>query len=656
MKIFKILLLNSLLLQNAYSLDFFVSNSNTPSECSGEGTQASPWNGISCALDKLRKKIATSPSLSSEPKKLLLAGGFYNVDGLILNISNLEISPISQEQKVVFSKSIYIDNTKKNWGEPVALNIDGKVVKFFKKILTEPVSKITAGFVTLPSKKLVRLIPYECKWDLLALNKVNMKVGSIDKIQTHAKCLAEKSEFNPIHSDLIRMESNSNHSKLADTYMGAGYFFDKNENAIYIRLENSYVPRNNKLEKTLSDLDLFSSLANIGKISKYNPNLYSFVFSRGETAFRVGEKDTLVQNSSLKNIYFQGYEVALRLLNTEGFKIENVSFIGNDSSILIHNRTKFANTHLSFINSIVDGLFPKYVSWSDVKQGPFHKWDNPKNLSNPLVSPENIILIEKYRDAQKLGGFKPSAISTINPALNEANTHLPVSHHILVKNNIITNVFDGGGIAGQTHDWTFEGNTFSAIDDAIQLDVQTYNITFLQNTFNGPSISRDDTVYRFWDYTKPSEVAEVGELILKHKDKFGLGSKKIEANTFNPTAFEVFWSRPWRELKDGALSTQRKSSSGSMNSEKKGFVFREVFPAHIKYNELKSLFDPWELKGNHFSSGGLRPELGNVCLAPLLGDFYRTQKIETRTSFSNDNIFSGTFKLGKFKTNCLITP
>ncbi|MGE3610264.1 MAG: hypothetical protein AB7I27_11795 [Bacteriovoracaceae bacterium] len=253
----------------------------------------------------------------------------------------------------------------------------------------------------------------------------------------------------------------SEHSLIStNVYVGPGFF--QEGRTVYLRLDQV----NDKAAFGETKLPA-TFFAPFGKTdNQLNPNNYKIEMSFKNIGIQIGNEN-LVSDLNLEGIEFHQFLNAIRIYNSNNITFRNLKMIANIDSFLIqvgksNNNNFYSNSNLKFLKIYFNAKFPKYLAWSDVKQMP-----------------------------QRAGYLKSSGIQ-VTSSENEIPEAFNV-HHVLVKNCVFENLFDGIATLASVNDWVVSDNFFAVQDDSWQLGYDSYNIHFKYNLVFGPGISTHGT-------------------------------------------------------------------------------------------------------------------------------------------------------------------
>lgn len=518
-----------------------------------------PWKTLEYAFSKIKPGDV-----------VLLRGRVFAEDNLVLNVakSSNKMPTIvrSYGNELPLLQSALVLN-KQKW-EKVS---DGSV-QYFRYKLSEKQTVIidklhSASIKILAGEfigKLFRLTRYECKYDLLAQNEKYSKEYS----EINAKCLHIKMKavnLSALNVEQLDLISKSNVMKNADTYLGPGFYFDKINGELIVRLQNSNIQNYASSEQQKSEAESFFRVFE----DNVNPQDNEMIFGMKDIGIKIGYvKDSgfVTENLVISGLKFQHYVTALRVYSALNLFLKNNQFLFSKQAITLQNSSKFPNKNILIEKSIFDSKFPRYVSWADVKQDFYFP---------PFLE-------------KKMDNIKTSGIG-VDHANREVNSDLWLEN-IVVRNNQFIDVFDGLVLGGETRNWSILNNYFSVLDDSLQMDVRVYNLEFAGNLVLGPGVSHDDSGYTCYDYT---ELTEIPQSCLNIS-----GLKYIHHNVIDVVSKKIFFGRPYIDM---------------INAEIVGFTPHQSFPSHLgQISKVPNISDPWKVYHNLVIFDGIQSGIAGV--------------------------------------------
>lgn len=540
---------------NKKDLNVFVVDSiNGDDNLSGKDLQNS-WRTLEHAFSK-------APAGSV----ILLRGRVFPEENLALNFprSSDGLPTVIRSyalEKPIIQKAFVVN--KKTWEV-----FNEGAVKYFKYTLSpkDDIQKIISASIRMSADEPMRLPRYNCLYDLLSKNeKYSKNYGS-----ENAKCFQQKmSEKNitSLTNEQIQIINSSPSIKIADTYMGPGFYFDKNNKIIYLRLQNS-----NTLDY-LNDLNLANQYSHLFNVfsKEVDPSEAELTFDISDLAFIIGQKEKSefpTDNLIISGLKIQHYNMAMRVFSAKNLVVSNAQFLANRFGIYLQNSGNIGSRQILIEKSVFNSYYPRYVPWTDVKQDFY-------------LAP----FVEK-----KMDNLKTGAIS-VDSSERPLNSSKPWLENIVIRQNRILNTFDGVVLGGETRNWSVLNNYFSVMDDSVQMDVRVYNFEFAGNLVHGPGVSHDDSNFRCYDYKVFTE--EIPNVCLQFA-----GKKFIHHNVIDPTFQKIFYGR---------------SYDGAKNNEIIGIVAHQAFPSHLaNISASPNISDPWKIYQNTIIFEGRQPGLAGV--------------------------------------------
>ena len=353
--------------------------------------------------------------------------------------------------------------------------------------------------------------------------------------------------------------------KLGDTYMGPGYHYEVVDGVGHLLVRLDQPAADVFCDKNgVCDLEFNEKIEDLlNPIARPLAELVLDV-SYGDNGLRLGSNGNSVaalDNVVIRGLRFEGFNNAIRIYDSTDLVLRDLELVGNKNGLVLENcrYDGLCQTNLLIDGMHLDGMFPPWIAWGDVKQG------------MPGV---NVF---------KMGAMKIGALG-----LNSADMPAWVAPDagpdgITIVRSSFVNVFDGLIASAPSLHWVVHSNTFDVVDDAFQVVKDVHHVDFGGNYVRGPAMSRENTE----DQRFACDVATVYATDVNCTDASDapcvdhVGKKYIHHNVIAPARKRVFWGREW---------------VGMRNPKATGVAAHQPFPWHL--GSEGDQVEPWKIYNN----------------------------------------------------------